>query len=197
MNLYLLLSLGILLIAAWIYHGFRCRIIDTLYAATQGNPQAQYEAALLYYRGKYVPKDWEQSFRYFSSAAQTGHVQALNNLAAMYLVGHGTKKDIPQAMRCYQQAAEQGDFEAMINLSVLYRVQKDSSRAFTWMKKAADAGSPLGQRMLAEFYYTGIGTEIDRTMGLKYYALAAKQGEPHAVQFLKTRDPRLQHHGPM
>ena len=76
----------------------------------------------------------------------------------------------------------------MINSAALYGVQKDNTQAFAWMKKAADAGSPLGQRMLAEFYYAGIGTEPDKQLGLKYYAMAAKQGEPVAVQFLKTRD---------
>ena len=142
-------------------------------------------------------KDWAHAFEYLTAAAQTEHTQALNALGALYLAGHGTEKNIDKAFTCYQQTAQQGDFEGMINLAVLYHLQKDDAQAFTWMKKAADGKSPLGQRMLAEFYYAGIGTEIDKNLGLKYYVLAAKQGEPTAVAFLKTRDPRLQHHGPM
>ncbi len=166
--------------------------------AQQGDPQAQYEAALLYYHGKRgLQRNWQQAFTYLSAAAQTGHIKALNNLGALYRAGHGTEKDPDKAFACYQRSAEQGDFEGMINLAVLYRMQKNDAQAFGWIKKAADGNSPLGQRMLAEFYYAGIGTEPDKNAGLRYYMLAAKQGEPNAVQFLKTRDPRLQHHGPM
>ena len=183
--------------AGLIYFSARKRLAHTLHAATQGDPQAQYEAALLYYHGKRVPKNWARAFEYLSSAAGTGHIAALNALGALYLAGHGTEKDTDKAFACYQRAAELGNFEGMINLAALYRVRKDDGQAFAWMKKAADGGSPLGQRMLAEFYYAGIGTPADKNLGLKYYALAAKQGEPNAVEFLKTRDPRLQHHGPM
>ena len=166
--------------------------------AEQGDPQAQYEAALLYYRGKRgVKKDWPRAFNYLSCAAHTGHIKALNALGALYCAGHGTEKNTNKAFACYRQTAEQGDFEGMINLAALYRLQKEDAQAFTWMKKAADGGSPLGQRILAEFYYAGIGTEPDKNLGLRYYMLAAKQGEPNAVAFLKTRDPRLQHNGPM
>lgn len=169
-----------------------------LQKAAQGDPQAQYEAALLYYHGKKgLAKDWQRAFDYLFCAAQTGHTKALNSLGALYYAGHGTDKNIDRALACYRQAADQGDFEGMVNLALLYHLQHDDAQAFAWMKKAADAGSPLGQRILAEFYYAGIGTETDKSLGLKYYALAAQQGEPNAVQFLKTRDPRLQHHGPM
>ena len=191
--LFLILSLVVMCIVS-----LRRRIAQTLKRAQQGAPQSQYEAALLYYRGKYgVKKDWIRTFDYLYSAAQTGHIKALNNLGALYCAGHGTKKNLDKALVCYRQAAEQGDFEGMINLAVLYHLQKDDTQAFAWMKKAADGGSPLGQRMLAEFYYAGIGTEPDKQTGLRYYMLAAKQGEPNAIAFLKTRDPRLQHHGPM
>lgn len=197
MNLFLLIFILILTILVQ-FKQRQKRLSYTLQAARQGDPQAQYEAALLYYHGKGVPKDWQQSFDYLTSAAQTGHVRALNTLGALYCAGHGTEKNLARALACYQRAAEQGDFEGMVNTAVLYRmVQKDDAQAFAWMKKAADGGSPLGQRMLAEFYYAGIGTEIDKQTGLKYYALAAQQAEPIAVAFLKTRDPRLQHQAPM
>ena len=193
----LTICLSVALVVTLIYVAYKKQLARTLRDAAQGDPNAQYEAALLYYHGKRVPKDWARAFEYFSAAAQTGNLQALNALGALYCAGHGTEKDITKAFACYEQSARQGNFEGMINLAVLYRMQKDDTQAFTWMKKAADGGSPLGQRMLAEFYYAGIGTEIDKNLGLKDYALAAKQGEPNAVQFLKTRDPRLQHHGPM
>ena len=89
----------------------------------------------------------------------------------------------------------------MINLAVMYRrgtgTDKDNDQAFAWMKKAADKGSPLGQRLLAEFYYNGIGTDKNEQEAMKYYTLAAAQKEPVAVKFLKTRDPRLLRNDPL
>ena len=88
----------------------------------------------------------------------------------------------------------------MINLAVMYKqglgTEKNLAQAFAWIYKAAQAGSPLGQRILAEFYETGIGTEINEQESLRYYILAAKQGEPSAVQFLKTH-AHLSARGPL
>ncbi len=174
------------------------RLIATLKRAEQGDPEAQYQAALWYYHGKInIKKDWQKAFEYFALAAQTGHTKALNALGALYRAGHGTPKDETKAFACYQKTAEQGDFEGMINLAVLYRMQKEDKQAFDWLKKAADKGSPLGQRMLAEFYYAGIGTDANEQEGFKYYTLAAQQGEPTAVAFLKKRDPHLRFHKPV
>ena len=192
------LCLIICFMVFFIYMSAARRSAHTLYAAKQGDPEAQYQAALWYYHGKInIKKDWQKVFEYFSLAAQTGHTKALNALGALYRAGHGTPKDETKAFACYQKTAEQSDFEGMINLAVLYRMQKEDKQAFDWLKKAADKGSPLGQRMLAEFYYAGIGTDANEQEGFKYYTLAAQQGEPTAVAFLKKRDPHLRFHKPV
>ena len=188
--IFILAALGVvgaLLVCKRIWHRK-----SILRAAEQGDPQAQYEAALLCYHGKSTAKDWPRAFSYMHAAAQAGHIKATNALGALYCAGHGTEKNIEKAFACYQKTAGQNDFEGMLNLAALYRSQKDDTQTFAWVKKAADGKSPLGQRLLAEFYQEGIGTEKDDKQALKYYTLAARQGEPAAVQFLKNRTPSLQ-----
>ena len=42
-------------------------------AATDGHIEAQYALALMFKEGEGVPKDWEQSMKWFNSAAVLGH----------------------------------------------------------------------------------------------------------------------------
>ena len=93
----------------------------TLQKAAQGDAQALYEAALLYYRGEKLPQDLHRAFTYMQQAARANHAKALNALGALYHAGHGTAKDVEKAFECYQKSAENGDFEGMINLAVMYR----------------------------------------------------------------------------
>ena len=192
---YILAALALL--AGLVFYRRHVKRQQILRKAKQGDPQAQYEAALLLYYGKSTTKDWNLAFCYLRSAAQSGHIKATNALGALYCAGHGVEKDEVRAFACYEQTAKQGDFEGMINLAALYRGQKEDKQAFAWLQKAAEGGSPLGQRLLAEFYQAGIGTEPDEKLALKYYTLAAKQGEPGAVQFLKNRTPYMQRNNPM
>ena len=111
MNFYIPLFglFGLLLASAGIYIFSRRKVSTTLHAAKQGDPEAQYQAALLYYHGRHgVTKNWKQAFDYLSAAAQTGHTAALNALGALYYAGHGTEKSVSEALTCYQQSAEKG-----------------------------------------------------------------------------------------
>lgn len=54
------------------------------------------------------------------------------------------------------------------------------------MKQAADEQSPLAQTLLGDLYEKGEGVEQDETLALKYYLLAAKQGEPIAKERIES-----------
>ena len=53
-----------------------------------------------------------------------------------------------------------------------------SSSRRKWLKLAAKAGDPLGQRLLGDFYFNGEDGTPDRAIAEEWYARAAKQGEP-------------------
>ncbi len=193
----LIILAALAIVAAAVFYGRYLKRKKILRAAKQGDPQAQYEAALLLYHGHSTAKNWPLAFSYLKSAADSGHIKATNALGALYCAGHGADKDTDKAFACYERTAQQGDFEGMINLAAMYRARKQDEQAFRWLQKAADGNSPLGQRLLAEFYQTGIGVAADEQLALKYYTLAAQQGEPGAVKFLKNRTPGLQRNTPL
>ncbi len=65
-------------------------------------------------------------------------------------------------------------------------VEKDLSKAFEWMKRAAEHGDWDAQYNLAEFYEEGVGAEADPELAKYWYQQAAKQS--HAQALKKCRE---------
>ena len=55
------------------------------------------------------------------------------------------------------------------------------------LKKAADEKSPRAQTLLADLYERGVGVEKSEKEAVRYYVMAAKQGEPIAKKRLSQR----------
>ncbi|MBO5911765.1 MAG: SEL1-like repeat protein, partial [Elusimicrobiaceae bacterium] len=55
------------------------------------------------------------------------------------------------------------------------------------LKAAADEKSPLAQTLLADLYERGVGVEKNEKEAVRYYIMAAKQGEPLAKQKLESK----------
>lgn len=88
--------------------------------------------------------------------AQDGQMEAQFNLAMLYQ----SENKLSEAAKWYQLSAEQGFTKAQINLALMYQqgkgVSKNNQQMLYWMKKAADAGDPLGQLNMAEYTLAGI-----------------------------------------
>ena len=54
------------------------------YKAEQGNIKAQYNLALMYYKGEGVPQNYEEAIKWYNKAAEQGNIKAQYNLALMY-----------------------------------------------------------------------------------------------------------------
>ncbi len=63
-------------------------------------------------------------------------------------------------------------------------VERDVALARQWLTLAAKAGDPLGQRLLADFYFNGEDGAPQRSIAEEWYARAARQGEPFAQDML-------------
>lgn len=63
-------------------------------------------------------------------------------------------------------------------------VERNIGLAQQWLTLAAKAGDPLGQRLLADFYFNGEDGAPDRAIAEEWYARAARQGEPFAQDML-------------
>lgn len=89
-------------------------------------------------------------------SAQDGQAEAQFNLAMLLQ----SEKQLTEAAKWYRLSAQQGFTKAQINLALLYQqgngVDKSPEQMLFWMKKAAEAGDPLGQLNMAEYTLSGV-----------------------------------------
>ena len=62
-------------------------------AANRGDPEAQYQLALFYYKGNILAKDLSKAVELYEKAAQQGSAKAQYNLAVCYEQGLGVSKN--------------------------------------------------------------------------------------------------------
>jgi len=120
------------------------------------------------------------------SVGGSQYTERLKNLAQSYYYGTNVTKDLNRALRLYLKAAEQGDTEAQyIAGGMYYRgfgAPQDLKKAFSLLYGAAVEGSstPQSQKLLGQFFLTG--TTIPQNLGeaMKWYLLAAENGDREA-----------------
>ena len=78
-------------------------------AAEQGDPEAQYNLAVVYSKGQGVSQDQERAFHWFAEAAERGVVSAQARLGLMYATGDAVALDPLEAHKWLIIAADGGD----------------------------------------------------------------------------------------
>ena len=101
----------------------------------------------IYYEGKEIKQDRHEAFKWFRKSADLGNAEGMRNLAMMYFNEGGTN-NYQQALNYFKRAADLGNADAMADISFMYQngffVKKDLDKAYHWLKKAAENGSPNG-----------------------------------------------------
>ena len=171
----------ILVILPSLVHGQDRELISK---ARGGDPQAQYELGLHYYKAK----AYSRAVRMWEQAAKGGNPSAQNSLAMIYAKGTGVQKNLGKAVELWSQAAESGHPNAQYMMGVLYAsgqgVSKDVSKAVEWWTKAADQGVADAQYRLGMVYFKGDAERPNDDEVVKRWTQAAKQGHPKAQYFL-------------
>lgn len=133
--------------------------------ADKGDPNAQFNLAILYERGLGVRRDLGEAFALCQLAAAQDLPQAQVELGKMYARGWGTAQRFGDAFVWFEKAAEQGDPNGQRNLGWLYDqgygVARDYKMAAKWYQLAADHGNADGQYALANLYLEGNGVRKD------------------------------------
>ena len=105
-------------------------------------PEAQFNLAQLYDRGRGVPADPAEAARLYRAAADQGHAGAQVNLGRLYRDGRGVARDDAAAAGWYQRAADRGQPIAQFNLAQMYAsgsgVRQDDVAAYMWYSIAAN-----------------------------------------------------------
>ncbi len=110
-------------------------------AADLGDPNAQFNLALVYQEGRDRPQDYAAAARWHRKAAHQGHTGAQYGLALMYAKGQGIEKDDAKAVDWYRRAAKRGHQAAQFNLATMYDqgagVKRDLLMAYVWFALAS------------------------------------------------------------
>jgi len=111
--------------------------------AGQGNAQAQYDVAVIFFKGELVKEDHIEALKWYRKAAENGHAEAQFNMFSFFQWG-------------WERA----------------QLPKDGVQAFVWLKKAADNNHPSAQDWLAGFYERGERVEKNPQEAEKWYSKA-------------------------
>jgi len=113
---------------------------DAFLLAANGNAVAQLVIGTAYRDGKGLPKNDEESARWYRLAAEQGLALAQYNLAVLYDQGKGVPEDHAESAKWARLAAEQGYSEAQLALAYKYRrgegVPQDHLIAMMWLQLA-------------------------------------------------------------
>lgn len=108
--------------------------------ALLGDPNAQYDLALSYTKGRGVPIDMERGMYWYSRAARNGLADAQYNLAEYLRTGNGIAQDKEKAVFWLRKAAEQNHQSAQNNLGMMYAegngTPRDLVQAAMWFSIA-------------------------------------------------------------
>ncbi len=88
--------------------------------AERGDRVAQYDLAMLYWRGEGVPRDRVQALKWLQQAAAARLSSAQFVLAQVYESGDGLPRDMQQATRLFEAAARQGHRDAQVSVATQY-----------------------------------------------------------------------------
>ncbi len=115
-----------------------CGLQQLAIDAALGDPIAQYDLGVEFFRGKEVQRDYSKAAIMWRSASNAGIVQAFNNLGFLTYHGRGVKKDYAEGVRLWRIAAEKGFAESQVHLGETYtdgrHFKQDFVEAYAWGK---------------------------------------------------------------
>lgn len=127
--------------AAYREKDYRTALSEWTPLAEQGNASAQYYLAIMYHKGRGVPRDDAEAHRWYRRAASQDHQRAQYNLGIMYAKGQGVSRDYVKAANWYRKAARLGYAKAQYNLGLMHLRGRGGARnpalTYKWLSLAA------------------------------------------------------------
>ncbi|MBR2255134.1 MAG: SEL1-like repeat protein [Candidatus Methanomethylophilaceae archaeon] len=134
-------------------------------SAEAGSPAAQCMVGLMCYLGIGMSIDYEESVRFFRSAAVQGYADAQYYLGQFYDLEEVVPHDAEEAVKWYREAVRQGHAVAKFNLGSCFErgegVEQDLEEAARLYREAAIQGYGDAQYNLGVCYRKGRGVPQD------------------------------------
>jgi uncharacterized protein len=177
--------------AAYIRQDYTQALREWSAAAEKGDPQAQFQLAVLYEQGQGTGKGLSEALKWTRMAAENGDANAQFSLGTLLERGTEFPKDEVEGAKWIERgiaAANSGDPQAQFRLSLLYRagrhVERNELVAQRWLDSSAALGNASAQAELGERYLHGRGVEKNPSEARNWLEKAATQGEDHAIALL-------------
>jgi TPR repeat protein len=133
--------------------------------ADRGEPQAQFNVGVMFFKGIGVERDYEEAHRWFLKSAKQGASNSQGFLGILYEQGLGVSRDLEESLRWYTLAVRQGNLEAQYNLGRMYYngigVEKNFKEAFIWYRKVAECNHAAALNQLGVMFEKGEGVSPD------------------------------------
>ena len=151
-------------------------------AASAGLSKAKFNYGRFLILGIGGPVDVEKGIESLQASANEGIKPAQIVLAKIFFFGeYGQKIDYARAFTNAMLAAQAGDLECQnmvgILLSYGWGTKTNTKEGVFWLRKAVDRGHAKAQASYADALVDGSGIKRDHAEAIKYYTLAANQGE--------------------
>lgn len=147
--------------------------------AFDGDTNARYRLAKIYFYGKGIDRNYEQARMWYGLAAAGGHAYAKYELGKMYLYGLGIDKD-PQLGEEYCLDAY-WKFRSMVADKVGFDIGKYVDEGTAILDGySGDKDSSYLMYCLGRMEYAGEGLEQDYEKAFQWYGLAAQAGHVHS-----------------
>lgn len=110
--------------------------------------------------------------------------QTNTQLIPCYDYGHAFTNDVPDDWSV-TRVTTNGLVRVASKSEIALRASKIEENTVRWLRKRASEGSSASQFDLGLRYLNGNGTPMDQQLGIEWIRLAATNGNPQAVKFLK------------
>ena len=181
--------------------------------AEQGNVDAQHSLGVMYYNGQGVLHDAEESFKWYMLAAERGNIKSQAAISSMYFIGQGVTQNYQESLKWWRlsvgQAVEvskdylkqlppdskphssslEGYAQSAVDHAKSSYEKGDYGQALKILTPLAEKGIATAQYDIAGMYENGKGVTQNYQEALKWYRLAAEQGNTKArahVKILET-----------
>lgn len=149
---------------------YETAVKEFLPLAENGDHRAMYALGSMYAAGHGVPRDLEESRRWFSKAARYGRPDAQYKLGLIYAKGLGVDKNPRRAINWFGKSAKQGYGPAQYQVGLMYQqgegVTQSNIKAYAWLQNAAVKGVPEAQPLLDEIAGTLSADELNEATKL-------------------------------
>jgi len=126
----------------------KCVLQQLAIDAAIGDPVAQYNLGVEFFRGADVPQDFAKAAILWRKASDAGDIGAANNLGFLKYYGRpGVEQDYSEGIRLWRLAAERGHAESQVHMGQAYSdgrfLKSDFIEAYAWAKTGKHYSSKL------------------------------------------------------